>query len=565
MKGADRIIEVIYEAGIDYVFGLPGGSTFHLFNALFNYRDQIRVILARHEQTASVMADMYGRLTGKPGVLIAQGIYAGSLGLFGIMGGFYASSPMVVLADISERGFFAHLGPAQGGSGDYGSVNLRDILGATTKYVTMANTPSEGVICVQQAIKHALIGRPGPTSVIFSQSALVGELEGGIPPLHDTRRMLISHPPPADPSLVEEACRKLRKAKRPLIIAGNGVHSARAYDELLKVAEGIDAPVVTTYLGKSTIPETHHLGLGMMGTYGTEQANKAISMADVIFVVGSRLSPTNTCYMSPRLIHPKQQTIIHLDIEPRNIGWNYPADLSLVGDVKVVLKQIVHALTGMSREPRSEDWPPPKIWPDIQEEVGQGWDSEPVHPRRLVHEINQILPPDALVTVDAGNNRLWMCHDFRPLSVRSFYAPGGLAGMGWSLPASLMAKMLLPERPVIAITGDGGMAVVMDVFLTAHQYNVPIVVVVFNDSALGMIHNAQGNQIIATEFSSTDFAAIARGMGAWSRRVTRPTDIGAALIEAIASGRPALIDVLIDRKVNHSTIISSFHEKRADA
>jgi len=564
MKGAEKIVQVILDAEIDHVFGLPGGGSYHLYNALYDYRDRIRVILTRDEQMASVMADMYGRLTGKPGVVIAQGIYAGSLGLFGIMGGFFASSPMVVLTDFSERGFFTQMGPAQGGSGDYGSVNLFNILGAATKYVTAAVTPNEGVIGVQQAIKHASAGRPGPAAVIFRQSALINEVdEKGVPPLHATRRLLGLSRVHADPVSIEEACRMLRRAKRPLIIAGNGVHVSRAYDELLKVAEALNAPVATTSLGKSTIPETHRLSLGMMGTYGKDQANEAISKADTILVAASRLSPTNTCYMSSRLIQPEKQAIIHLDIDPRNMGWNYPVDLRLVGDAKIVLGQLLSVLSRIPAEERSEDWPPAGSWPDFPMEAAQGWDNEPIHPRRLVFEIGQALPPEALVTVDAGNNRLWMCHDFRTRTPQSFYSPGGLAGMGWSLPAAVASKMLLPERPVVAISGDGGMAISMNTLFTANQYHVPVVIVVFNDSALGMVHDAQGDHPFATEFSAADFAAIAKATGAWSRRVTKPGEVGPALREALASKRPALLDVVIDRKVNNSLIVSSFNVRTA--
>lgn len=566
MRGADRVAQIVREAGIDHIFGLPGGSTINLFDAFYDHQDGVRVILARHEMTAAVMADMYGRLTGKPGVVIGQGPYVGSLGLFGIMGAFYASSPMLVMTDMSERGYFSQLGPAQGGSGDYGSVNLRTIFGSAAKYVALAVTPAEAAICVQQAIKHALVGRPGPAAVLFRRSALVENLgEESFPPVHATKRILSIPPAPADAAEVEKAAKKLRQAKRPLIIAGNGVHAAGAYEELRRVAEETNAPVATSFLGKSAIPETHRLSLGMMGTFGTDQANVAISRADVILVVGTRLSPTNTAYMSPKLLQPKEQTIIHLDIDARNAGWSFPADIGLIGDARAVLGQLLKALQAIPSQRRSEDWPPAPAWPDAQKESGPGWEGEPVHPRRLVHEVSRVLPADALVTLDAGNNRLWMAHDFRPQAVRTFFGPGGLAGMGWGPPAALAAKMLLPDQPVLSMVSDGGLAIVMDVFLTARQYQVPFVTVVFNDSALGMVNDEQREKgrTIASEFVSTNFAEIARAMGVWGRRVARPQDIAPAVSEALACGQPALVDVVINRQVSHLTIASKFHEKKA--
>ncbi|MCK4722370.1 MAG: thiamine pyrophosphate-binding protein, partial [Dehalococcoidia bacterium] len=227
-KTSDRICDVLIEAGIDHVFGIPGGGTMPIWDALFDRQDRIRVVLTRHEQSAACMADMYGRMTGRPGVLIGQGAFIASSGGFGILEGYLSNSPMLVLADTSDSGFSQH-GNYQSGSGEYGSFDIVGILRSMSKYTTYAVTPGEAVQGIQLAIKHAMAGGPGPSCVVMRNNAISGEIDlEGVPKIYATsgylKESLIT--PPAED--IEKASRLLLEAQRPVVIAGNGVHISRA-------------------------------------------------------------------------------------------------------------------------------------------------------------------------------------------------------------------------------------------------------------------------------------------------------------------------------------------------
>jgi len=336
VKAKEKICEILIESGIDHVFGIPAGSTVELFDALYNYQDRIKVILARHEQHASIMADAYGRLTGK------QGAYIGTTGAFGILGARLASSPMLVLTDFSEKDVFSQHSIAQCGSGEYGSFDLKNMLSSVSKYVSVAVTPKEAVQGVQYAIKHAITGCPGPACVIMRRPAITGEVnEDQIPRFYETKKYLVTSHSLPFPNELREAVELLLNAKFPVIISGNGAHISRAYEELIKLAESLSIPVTTSYLGKSTIPETHPLSLGVMGRFGQPIANEVIGKADLILVIGCSLSPTDTCSEDPDVINPRRQKIIQVDIDPLNLGWTYPVDIGIVGDAKIVLSQML--------------------------------------------------------------------------------------------------------------------------------------------------------------------------------------------------------------------------------
>ena len=339
-KASERICDVLIEAGIDHVFGIPGGGTIPIWDALYDRTDKIKPVLCRHEQAAACMADMYGRLTGKPGVLMGQGAFIASNGSFGIIEGYLSNTPMLILTDTSDMGFSQHAN-YQSGTGEYGSFDIAGIMRSMSKYTTCATTPQEVVHGVQFAIKHALAGRPGPACVVMRSKAITGEID---PERSPRIHPLAGHLPGAAPvpaqAELEKAVQLIAGAARPVIIAGNGVHLAKAYGELLAFAECLGAPVTTSYKGKSTFPEIHPLALGMMGTFGQKVANKLVAEADVLIVAGCHMGPSDTRFDNPQFIDVNRQRIIQIDIDPRNVGWTYPVALSLVGDVKWTLGEL---------------------------------------------------------------------------------------------------------------------------------------------------------------------------------------------------------------------------------
>ena len=550
-KAHEMIADVLQEAGVEYVFGIPGGGTGAIYNSLYD-RPAVKPILVRHEQGAAIMADAYGRATGRPAAVMGQGLFIGSNASFGIMEAQLSSSPMVVLTDTSDGDMAQH--PAnQSGSGEYGSIDLLTIFRSMSKYTTLATSPKEAVIGLQLALKHSISGRPGPGVVLMRSRSIVGEVDVESPPfVHPTQGYLNTRPSVARPEDVDSAVAILASARFPVIVAGNGVHMSNAHAEVQRLAESLGAGIATSYKGKSSIPETHPLALGMVGQYGQQAANAAVGMADVVLVIGAKLTSQETVGETPSLFDPKRQTIIQIDIEERNAGWSFPIDLGLIGDAREVLLQISDALgvDGLDSSERVGALAALKSRSHFYNDPELFMDSAPVMPQRLVRLLQETLDPSTLISLDAGNNRVWMCHHYQSQAAKTIFAPGGMAGMGWSLPAALALKLAHPERPVVGITGDGGFMMSVHAISTAIQYNLPVVYVVLNDSALGMVRHHQGDKVISAEFAETDHGAIARSMGAFGIQVSDSRAVPDALREAQASGRPAVVDVIIDKGPN---------------
>ena len=551
-SASEMIVQTLEEAGVEYVFGIPGGGTGQIFQILETKQDRIKTLLVRHEQVAAIMADAYGRASGKPAAIMGQGLFMGSNATFGIMEAMLSSSPMLILTDTSDGG--AAQRPAnQSGAGEYGSIDLQSIFKSMTKYTTLATSPKEAVLGTQMAIKHAVSGRPGPTTVLMRSAAISGQVDVESPPfIHNASGFLNTAKPASAPVDIQRAVKILNESRRPVIIAGNGVHVARAHSELQQLAEQWGIPVATSYKGKSAISEDHPLALGMVGTYGQETANKAVGDADTVLVVGALLRSQETVGERPDIFDPNKQRIIQIDIDERNAGWSFPVELGLIGDAKVILEQMVEA-SDMAAPDNSGR----QVWTDsmpVRRETGSYHDqpemhedSSPIKPQRLIAQLQATMDPSTIYTLDAGNNRTWMAHLYRAQQANTFYSPGGTAGMGWALPAAVGLKLVYPNQPVVAVTGDGGYMMVVNAISTAVQYDLPIICVVFNNNTLGMVndHQPEGHKI-ASEFHPTNNATVAEGMGAWGVQVNDSKDLPDALRAAQASGKPAVVDVLID-------------------
>ena len=552
-SASEMIVQTLEEAGIEYVFGIPGGGTGQIFQILETKQDRIKTILVRHEQVAAIMADAYGRAAGKPAAIMGQGLFMGSNAAFGIMEAMLSSSPMLVITDTSDGG--AAQRPAnQSGAGEYGSIDLQSMFKAMTKYTTLATNPKESVLGAQMAIKHAVSGRPGPATLLMRSAAINGEVDVESPPfIHNAAGFLNTAKPASAAVDIKRAIQILNESKRPVIIAGNGVHVARAHDELQQLAEQWGMPVATSYKGKSAISEDHPLSLGMVGTYGQETANKAVGDADTVLVIGALLRSQETVGERPDIFNPARQRIIQIDIDERNAGWSFPVEIGLIGDAKAILDQLVEASkaaapgNASNRSEWTESMQARRDATGFHDQPEMHEDSSPVKPQRLIAQLQATMPADTIYALDAGNNRTWMAHLYRAQQANTFYSPGGTAGMGWALPAAVGLKLVYPDQPVVCISGDGGYMMTVNAISTAVQYDLPIICVVFNNGTLGMVndHQPEGHKI-ASEFYPTNNATVAEGMGAWGIQINDSKDLPDALRAAQASGRTSVIDVIID-------------------
>jgi len=337
-----------------------------------------------------------------------------------------------------------------------------------------------------------------------------------------------------------------------VVIAGNGVHAAKAYAELQQLAELLAMPVATTWQGKSAFPESHPLAIGLMGTFGERVGNQEVNKADVLLVVGSTLSPLDTCSENPELIDPARQKIIQVEVDPRNAGWIFPVEVGLIGDAKIVLTQLLEALgeEKIDRLPYVEE---PRIR-ELQQEKELDFinspachdDREPILRERMGHQLSETLPPETIVAGDAGNNLAALTRFFKTKGPGTYFSPLGIAGMSWSLPAALTAKLLYPDRPCLAVCSDG-FAMQNHVLASALQYNAPAIFVIQDDYRLGMVRERQGDRAFATDYLPTDWAAVAEAYGCRGVRVERVRDLQPSLNRALRNDVPTVIDVMIDR------------------
>jgi acetolactate synthase-1/2/3 large subunit len=558
MNTAERVVETLENLGVDRVFGYPGGRVIEVFDELPG--SSVDLVRPRDEREASVMAEMHGRLAGEPGVLAGQGPWIGSLGAMGQMEARLGSSPMVVLTEASERGDYSTLAPYQQSRGDYGGLELPKILDAITKEHWFPRSPTETARSVQLAFKHATAGRPGPTAVVFDGDAITAEMpEDSTPPVWGDREQTRNwRSAPTQPD-VADAAQALASADRPVILAGNGVHAATAYDELRAVAEAYEAVVTTSYLGKSTFPETDPLAAGVVGSFGHEGANRVVSEADALLVVGCRLNPMDTNWQAPEFIRPDEQTIVHADIDSRNAGWVYPADVGLIGDAAESLAALADAV-----ESAHASWSRDRAAEARESFTAPACDSDasPIKPQRAAKEVQRAVDEDTIVTADSGNNRFWLLNYLQTPAVRTYFGSGGVGGMGWANPAAVSAA-LATEKDVLAVAGDGGFSMTMNSVETAVEYGVAPTFVVLNDTSLGMVRQMQHGEddIAGVEFHDTDFLMVAEGFGADGVRVTDPDDLADALEEGKQSDTPLVVDVRIDRDEDMADqLASSFYE-----
>jgi len=541
------IAQVLEEAGVSFVFGIPGGRTIPIYDALYDRKPAIRTVLAREEGLAAVMADAHGRLTGRPAVAMGQAAFMLTNAGMGIVEAYLAGSPMLVIADLSDGFPFTQHGPYQSGTGDYGSWDARDVIRGYTKQVFVGRDPASAVQNTQLAIKHATSGQPGPVALLFHSAALAGSVGPDTTPRLYATEQYLPERHGADLADVGAAIEALADASKPVILAGNGVRMSGAQAQLRELAELLGAPVATTASGKGTFPETHPLALGVFGNFGLEAANATIGDADLVLAVGTKLGPTDTANENPALLDPERQVFLQIDIEPRHAAWSFPVQHALIGDASTVLGQFIEAAKQAELPGRINGAQ------DVAEaharyasfNVGESEsDARPILPQRLIADLGAGTPDDAIITCDAGENRLFMMHHYRTKGRQEYLQPAAVGGMGYAIPAALAAKVIHPKRAAIAVCGDGGFGIAMNGLLTAIEERINIVTVVLNNSALGWVRHGQGDRPIASDFAAFDYAAIARAMGCDAFRVEDPADVTPTIDKALAAGKPAVVEVI---------------------
>jgi acetolactate synthase-1/2/3 large subunit len=550
-SGARVIAELIHGHGVTHVFFVPAILREGL-GELANL--DVRSLSTHGEKAAAYMADGYARVLGRPGVCMSQTVGAANIAA-GLKDAYLSCSPVIA--------FTGGTSPESRYRQVYQEIRDFDMFYAVTKWNAEVETPARLPDIVAQAFRVATSGAPGPVHVELRGNT--GQVAAGDPnrtlPFELNVDPRFGEVPPfrpvADASLIRNAVQALSTAERPVIVAGGGVMWSRAEAELVELAERLSIPMATSLHAKATIAESNPLNVGVCGTYSRECANRVVSEADLVFFVGSQtggMVTTNWHVPAPGA------RVMHLDIDPTQLGRHYPTELPLNGDARATLRQML-AEAGARSNPRWIDRVRVLVqqWRDEVEEVLETNDG-PIRPERIVTEIGSVLPTDGAVVVDTLQASVWSgCH--LPLKGHTQRYVRCAGSLGWGFPAAIGAKCALGSRPVVCFTGDGGFYYHLPELETAARYEIPVVVVVNNNGSYGAERSSGANPyrsdssrdaVRSHKFGGQhNFAQIAQELGCEGVRVERPTDLSSALQSALANGRPTVIDVLTDPTAAH--------------
>uniref|UniRef100_UPI0012EA0693 thiamine pyrophosphate-binding protein n=1 Tax=Arthrobacter sp. TB 23 TaxID=494419 RepID=UPI0012EA0693 len=422
-------------------------------------------------------------------------------------------------------------------------------MAAITKRTFVATDPVQAVEMTQLAIVHATTGEPGPVAVVFHSRSLFGRMAE-----HDVRRISsgLRVPPPApcpDDGSLDAAAMALNRTHRVTILAGNGARAAQT--ELLSLAEFLQAPIVTTSAGKGVVPETHELAFGVIGSFGHDAANRVLGAAEVILAVGTKISATDTMDEHPGLIDGKRQTILQIDVEPLNLGWTQHVKHPLLGRAQDVLPLLGARITDGAGY-RTPDWANEIRSMARSLAVPELIEGDRVNPRALAALLADVLPDNSVVTCDAGENRLFMLHDYRVRPGGIIIQPNGGGGMGYAVPAALAATYALPGRLPVAVLGDGGYSMSLHALMTAVEHQRHLLVVVMDNQALGWVLHGQGERPFMSTFADFDLAAIAGSIGCTATVAHTRQEIAEAVERATIE--PAVHVVVVPVSLSESFI-----------
>lgn len=537
--------------GVTHVFGIPGGPLMPLYEAMFD-SGQVRPIIAKHEEGAAFMAEGYARVSGRLGVCCATTGPGATNALTGVACAQRDSIPVMLITAQVAMSVFGK-GAAQESSVQ--GLDIVDMYRAATKSSLLLLSPQRMEETAHFLMRRAMTGRRGPVHLSLPADLVKQSVN---PPAEHEGFYRVQERS-FDRESVKAASELLVRAHRPALLAGYGVHLSRAYTELRQLAEQLAIPVATTPKAKGAFPEDHALSLGVLGFAGSPQADAWCldDATDVLVVVGSSLGELATHCWNPRFA--PRDALIHVDIDPTEIGKNYPVDVGVVGDAKTVLAELGYQIG------RDRQWIDSPGRAERAEEIAQlkrehnrfvepeGFtdDSSPMGPQRLVREIERAMPPQGLLFVDIGNVMAWALHYYQVRQPGTFHINLGLASMGHAMPASIGAKVAAPHRPVVSLVGDAAFAMNGMEIHTAVEHQIPVVCVVMNNGGHGMVCHGERLQFKG-KFQTGKFhrpleiAAIAQGLGARSLQVDAPGDFAEAFRQALSAGEPVVLDVQTD-------------------
>ena len=530
ISGSDILVKTLIEQGCDTVFGYPGGQILNVYDSLYTHRDQINHILTAHEQGASHAADGYARATGKVGVVISTSGPGATNLVTGIATAYLDSVPMVAICGNVPT---THIG-----TDSFQEIDITGVTLPITKHNYFVSDVKELADTIRAAFRLAQSGRPGPVLIDVPKDVQIAKCEYE-PQLPAEKE----EPTAAKDIRIEEAARLINAAKRPFVYFGGGLITSGAQDEMLALAEKIDAPIGCSLMGLSAIPTDHPRFLGMQGMHGHYSSSMAMHNADLILSLGVRFNDRVT---GNRQKFATEAKIVHIDVDGSELCKTVNAVCGLRGDVKLTLQKLLE----MVKEDKKTEWTA-KINTFREEEKSYLDNREGLTPRRVILTLNKHIGENTAVCTDVGQHQMWTAQNINLRNPRRFLSSGGLGTMGFGFGAAIGAAFGTRERSVL-VTGDGSFGMNLNELATAVRYNIPVVVIIMNNGVLGMVRQWQtlfynkhySNTVLDRK---TDFTAFAKSFGADGEEVATPEELDAALGRAFNTEGPYIIDCKIDK------------------
>lgn len=541
MTASEAIVETLVAEGIDHVSGIVGSAFMDMLD-LFPAAG-IRFIPVRHEQSAAHMEDAYSRVSGKAGVVVGQNGPGITNMVTSVAAANMGHTPMVVISPSAGTGSVGWDG--------FQECDQVSVFKAVTKATIRIPHPARTADCTRTAFRMAYALR-GPVLLDIPRDYFYGEVNDYILEPHQYR---VDDRGCGSPASLARAAELLAGAKKPVIIAGRGVVDTDCQDVVAKIAELLTAPVACTYLHNDAFPVTHPLWVGPIGYMGSKASMHTVADADVVLAIGTRLSVFGTLPQYDIDYFPESAKIIQIDINPVNIARTHPVEVGIIGDARAasveILKQL-ETLAGGRKPNKARVAELNKRKAEWEKEITElaMVPGNPMNPRRVLYELAKALPKDAIVATDIGNVASTANSYFNFTEGRKHIAALTFGNTGFSYPAAMGAKLARPDCPVINIVGDGAWGMSLHEVSTAVQENIPVIACVFHNTAWCAEKKNQidfyNNRFIGTDIECPDFAEVAKSMGAFGKLIDKPEDVGPALLEAIASGRPAVLEFEVD-------------------